>query len=94
MKEKETSGSHSTSPGDQLGSRNRAGLIARVGILAAIGVVLGYVSLQIPLFGSQVALDFSHLATMIAAVFLGPFAGGSHRSYYRYLRHRSALAIS
>jgi len=77
MKEKEKSGSPSTSPRDPLGSGNRAGLIARVGILAAIGVVLGYVSLQIPLFGSQVALDFSHLATMVAAVFLGPFAGGA-----------------
>jgi hypothetical protein len=77
MKEKQTSGLASTSPKDQFGSKNRTGLIARVGILAAIGVVLGYVSLQIPLFGSQVALDFSHLATMMAAVFLGPFAGGA-----------------
>jgi uncharacterized membrane protein len=51
------------------------GTIARVGIFSALGVILGYISLFVPILGQQVKLDFSHLGTMFAAVFLGPFAG-------------------
>lgn len=49
--------------------------IARVGIFSALGIVLGYISLFVPILGQQVKLDFSHLGTMLSAVFLGPFAG-------------------
>jgi len=51
------------------------GTIARVGIFSALGVLLGYLSLLVPILGQQVKLDFSHLGTMFSAVFLGPFAG-------------------
>lgn len=56
-----------------------ASTIARVGIFSALGIVLGYISLFVPILGQQVKLDFSHLGTMLSAVFLGPFAGGNYR---------------
>lgn len=52
-----------------------AGYISRVGILSAIGIILGYLTLSIPILGQQVKLDFSHLGTIVAAIFLGPLAG-------------------
>lgn len=49
--------------------------VALMASMAALGNVLAFISMFIRGYHPQVALDFSHLATAIVAVYLGPVMG-------------------
>ncbi|MBS7622395.1 hypothetical protein KEJ39_01795 [Candidatus Bathyarchaeota archaeon] len=49
--------------------------VALMASMAALGNVLAFISMYVGRFHPQVALDFSHLATAIVAVYLGPTLG-------------------
>jgi riboflavin transporter FmnP len=49
--------------------------VALMASMAALGNVLAFISMYVGSFHPQVALDFSHLATAIVAVYLGPAMG-------------------
>lgn len=51
--------------------------IALVAILSALGTVLSAISLGVVPFVPNVALDLSHVATFVAAIFGGPFMGAA-----------------
>lgn len=51
--------------------------IALVAILSALGTVLSAISLGVVPFVPNVALDLSHIATFVAAIFGGPFMGAA-----------------
>ena len=50
--------------------------VALVASMAALGNVLAFVSMGVaPIIGTQVALDLSHVATLIVAMYCGPYYG-------------------
>ena len=50
---------------------------AFVAILSALGIVLSAISLNITFVGGGAALDLSHIATFVAAIFGGPIVGAT-----------------
>lgn len=51
--------------------------IAFVAMLSALGIVLSAISLNIVFTGGGTALDLSHIATFVAAIFGGPIVGAT-----------------
>lgn len=49
--------------------------LALVATMAALGNILAFISMQVGSFHPQVALDFSHLATAVVAIYLGSVMG-------------------
>lgn len=54
---------------------NKTRLIAGCGMLTAVGVILQYIEISIPIIPSFIKLDFSDLPELIGAFAYGPVAG-------------------
>lgn len=61
--------------GERIGRMSTTKSVALMASMAALGNVLAFISMYVGSFHPQVALDFSHLATAIVAVYLGPAMG-------------------
>lgn len=74
----------------ELYSRNAGRQVAFVASMGALGNVLALVTLSIPTPVGQVAFDFSHVGTLIVALYSGPLLGGitgaivGMAPYYRF----------
>ncbi|MCJ7760194.1 hypothetical protein MUP59_03525 [Candidatus Bathyarchaeota archaeon] len=49
--------------------------LALVATMAALGNILAFISMYVGSFHPKVAVDFSHLATAVVAIYLGPVMG-------------------
>lgn len=60
---------------ESIGRLSTTKSVALMASMAALGNVLAFISMYVGSFHPQVALDFSHLATAIVAVYMGPAMG-------------------